>query len=323
MPAAKAWIGRGTIAGTALLAALALGAQQTTPAKPGGNVFVLGATPAAAPATPAVTPAVKRLPDPSPEQIQHIIQVFAQKERLFRDLLQHSYTYSESVLVQELGPDGEPTGGQFQQSDDVNFDSTGARQIVCTYCPQPQLKDISLTQDDLTDMFNMNMYTLSIDELPQYNVVYVDHEPLDQVAAYVFSITPKEIVKGHRYFSGKVYVDDKDLMIVKSDGRVVPNQYDKHGNPTNTFLPFKVWRQEVDGKYWFPVYTLMQGVVPGGAPGVPGTPMRMVIQFKNYKRFGASSRIVSVQALPDAASKAPAKPETKPAAPTIPHSKPQ
>lgn len=320
MPAAKAWIRIGGVAALAVAFACAAVAQQTPPKNNASGTFVLGApSTATTPKPPTVTPAVKRLPDPSPEQIQHIIQVFSQKERLFRQLLQHSYTYTESIVVQEMGPDNEPVGGTFQQSDDVTYDTTGARQVLCTYCPQPQLKDIVITEDDLTDMFNMNMYTISIDELPQYNVAYVDHEPLDQINAYVFSITPKEIVKGHRYFSGRVYVDDKDLMIVKSDGRVVPNQYDKHGNPTNTFLPFQVWRQEVDGKYWFPVYTLMQGVVPGGAPGVPGTPMRMVIQFKNYKRFRVSSRIVSVQALPDANAKPGAKAPTKPGTPTIPH----
>ncbi|HXE31353.1 MAG TPA: hypothetical protein VN515_06090, partial [Terriglobales bacterium] len=106
-------------------------------------------------------------------------------------------------------------------------------------------------------------------------------------------------------------------MIVKSDGRVVPNEYDKHGNPTNTFLPFQIWRQEVDGKYWFPVYTLMQGSIPGG-PGQMAVPMKMVIQFKNYKRFRATTRILSVQALPDSAQPA-TGPVKQPAPPKIPH----
>lgn len=325
MPAGKAWC-----IGAAILAALATAAQvpaQQQQKTPPPGAFVLGASPApAAPAPPKVTPAAKRLPDPSPAEIQHIIQVFATKEQLFRQLLQHNYVYSESIVVQEMNGDDQPAGGTYQQVNEINYDpSSGARQIVCTYCPVPTLQDITITEEDITDMFNMNMYTIPIDELPQYNVTYVDHEPLDQVTVYVFSVTPRQIVKGHRYFSGRVYVDDRDLMIVKSDGRVVPNEYDKHGNPTNTFLPFQVWRQEVDGKYWFPVYTLMQGVVPG-QDGAPGIPMRMIIQFKNYKQFHATARILSVQALPNngngsqpgATPPAAAKP-AKPAAPTIPH----
>ncbi|HUX67630.1 MAG TPA: hypothetical protein VMV31_09085 [Terriglobales bacterium] len=319
MPACKAaW----TTAAMGL--ALAVGAAaQTPPQKPppdNAGVFVVGTTqnptPPAAVKAPAPPP-IKRLPDPSPAQIQHIIQVFTAKEGTFRKLLQNDYTYTESIDMQSLDGDGHPTG-TFEQTNDIVYSPSGRRQIVCTYCPQPNLRDIEVTEEDLDDMFNMNMYTLSLSDLPDYNIVYLGHQPLDQITAYVFSVTPKQIVKGHRYFSGKVFVDDKDLMIVKGDGRVVPNEVDKHGNPTNTFLPFQVWRQEVDGKYWFPVYTLMQGVVPGG-DGAPGTPMRMVIQFKNYKRFIATSRILSVQALPD--GKNPAKPEDKkkPVAPTIPH----
>ena len=320
MPACKAgW----AIAGLGLTLVAGAAAQTPPPKPPPANsgVFVVGTTQntSAPPATvaPAAPKPVKRLPDPSPAQIQHIIQVFTTKERLFRKLLQNNYTYTESIQMQTLDGDGNATGN-FDQTNDVVYSPGGERQIVCTYCPQPNLKDVSVTEEDLDDMFNMNMYTLAVNDLPDYNVAYLDHEPLDKITAYVFSVAPKRIVKGHRYFSGKVYVDDRDLMIVKGDGRVVPNEVDKHGNPTNTFLPFQVWRQEVDGKYWFPVYTLMQGVVPGG-PGVSGTPMRMVIQFKNYKRFIATSRIISVQALPD--GKNPAKPDAKkkPVAPTIPH----
>ncbi|MGH9481481.1 MAG: hypothetical protein ACRD1L_05260 [Terriglobales bacterium] len=295
-------------------------------AKQPPGAFVVGASqtadPMGAKAAPpaAVTPA-KRLPDPSPAEIQHIIQTFTTKEKLFRDLLKNDYTYTESIQMQELDDNGNPVGN-FQQTNDVNYASDGAREIVCTFCPQPSLKDIEVTEEDLTDMFNMNMYTLSVDELPQYNIAYLDHEPLDQIGAYVFSVAPKVIVKGNRYFQGKVYVDDQQLMIVKGDGKVVPDEFDKHGNPTNTFLPFQVWRQEVDHKYWFPVYTLMQGSIPGG-PGVPPTPMRMVIQFKNYKQFRATTRILSVQALPQGttppAPTAPGSDKKKPPPPTIPH----
>lgn len=320
MPVARAWR---IIFGLSMAAGLgcALAAQtppQLKKAPPASDVFVVGTTQnAPAPPASAPAPAVKRLPDPGPAQIQHIIQTFTTKERLFRQLLKNNYIYTESIQMQELDGDGNPVG-EYQQVNDVTYSPQGVRQIVCTFCPQPNLKDIMMTEDDLTDMFNMNMYTLSVDELPDYNVAYLDHVPLDQITAYVFSVAPKQIVKGHRYFSGKVYVDDRDLMIVKSDGRVVPNQYDKHGNPTNTFLPFQVWRQEVDGKYWFPVYTLMQGSIPGGSPGQPAVPMRMVIQFKNYKQFRSTARILSVQAIPD--GKTPDKPDAKkPVAPTIPH----
>lgn len=301
--------------------------QQQAKTPPSSGAFVVGSSQTVDPmgakpeAPGTVTPVAKRLPDPSPAEIQHIIQAFTTKEKLFRDLLKNNYVYTESIVMQELDGEGNPVG-DFQQTNSVDYNTEGVRQIVCTFCPQPTIRDITVTEEDLTDMFNMNMYTLSIDELPDYNIAYVDHEPLDQITAYVFSVSPKVIVKGHRYFQGKVYVDDQQLMIVKSDGKVVPDEFDKHGNPTNTFLPFQVWRQEIDGKYWFPVYTLMQGSVPGG-PGTVPVPMRMVIQFKNYKQFRATTRILSVQALPQGstppAPTAPGDDKKKPPVPTIPH----
>src|SRR6185312_7415093 len=202
------------------------------------GTFVVGTTQnAETPAKPAApVAAVKHLADPSPAEIQHIIQVFTTNERLFRDLLKNDYTYTESIVMQEMDGDGNPDGGTYQQINDIQYSPNGEKQIVCTFCPQPTLKYVGVTEEDITDMFNMNMYTISIDELPEYNITYVDHEPLDQVSVYVFNVAPKQLEKGHRYFQGKVFVDDRDLMIVKSDGRVVPNEVDKHGNPTNTFL---------------------------------------------------------------------------------------
>lgn len=312
----QGWLGKLELA-LVLAAGAALSAQ--TPAAPpaaSGDVFVVGGAqaPAAAPAaTPAPAPAaVHKLPDPAPERLQQIIQIFTTHEKNFRALLASDYVYTESILMQELDGDGQPVG-DYQQINDITYTTDGTKQIVCTFCPQPTLKNIGVTEDDITDMFNMNMYTISVDDLPEYNITYVDHEPLDQITAYVFTIAPKTMEKGHRYFQGKVWVDDHDLMIVKSQGEVVPNQVDKHGNVTNYFPPFTVWREKIDGKYWFPVYTLMQGSVPG----TPPTPMKMVLQFKNYRRFRSSARIISVQALPSGT--APTAPP--PSAPSTPGNK--
>ncbi len=317
---ARRLAGWGAMAALAAALGTAGAAQRAKSAAPlPKDAMVIGGQPPAAPAPKAAAapkPAVKLLPNPSPARIQQIIHTFTSNEKLFRQLLRHNYIYTESIDMQELDSSGNPVGS-YRQVNDITYDPySGQREIVCTFCPQPSLRDIMVTEDDITDMFDMNMYTLSIDQLPEYNITYVDHQPLDEITAYVFDVAPKKIVKGQRYFDGRVYVDDHDLMIVKSAGRVVPNQYDKHGNPTNTFLPFTVWRQKIDHKYWFPVYTLMQGSIPGG-PGAPGIPMKMVIQFTKYKEFRATSRILSVQALPPGG--APATGKKKTAAPTIPH----
>lgn len=303
----KAWpIARGF--GLTLLLVAAAAAQGNN------STFVIGQSSSKTVAvnTPhwTLAPPDQRLPNPTSAQIQTIIQTFTAKERTFMSLLAHNYTYTESILVQQLDANNNPTGS-FQQTNNIVYTPSGGRQIACTYCPQPTLTDLNLTEDDLTDMFNMNMYTVSTATLPEYNIAYLDHQKLDDITAYLFRVQPKKIIKGHRYFDGVIYVDDQTLSIVKSIGKVVPDQYDKHGNPTNTFLPFTIWRKEIDGKYWFPVYTLMQGEVPSEDPSIPPVPMRMVIQFTKYKRFGASSRILSVKTLPQDKKK-PDTPKKKP-----------
>jgi hypothetical protein len=254
----------------------------------------------------AAKPAVK-LPDPSPQQVQQIIQEFASKERLFRDLLKNSYTYSESIKLDEVDDEGGVTG-EFAQQNDIIFTPEGQREIVCTYCPQSSLRQIGLTQDDVDDFFNMEMYTLSLDDLPKYNITYVDHEPLDQLHTYVFDVTPKTIEKGQRYFKGKIWVDDHDIQIVKSAGKAVPDIFDKKGNPVNLFPPFETYRQLVDGKYWFPVWTHADTTLFDDH-------IKLTVKFYNYKMFRVNSRILSVQTIPNRKTPAQALPPPAPPKP--------
>ena len=68
---------------------------------------------------------------------------------------------------------------------------------------------------------------------------------------YVFDVTPKSIPDPKksklRLFTGRVWVDIDDLMIVKSQGKAVPE------TKQNKFPIVETTRAQVDGKYWFPV----------------------------------------------------------------------
>src|SRR5690348_1510600 len=131
MPVPRAWrVWCGAGLGLCLATVLA---AQTPP-----DVFVVGAAapkPADTAAPKPAAPAVKRLPDPSPAEIQKVITAFTTSERLFRQLLANNYTYTESILVQALDGDGNPTG-DFQQTNDIVYLPDGSRQIQCTFCPQ-------------------------------------------------------------------------------------------------------------------------------------------------------------------------------------------
>lgn len=246
------------------------------------------------PQVPVPPPPQVRLPDPTPAQIQQIIRQFTSNEAEDRALLAHNYTYTESIDMQVLDPDGNPTGQHYRQTDDIQFTPSGRRTIICTWCPQPTLTDVLVTEDDLNDFFNMDFYSVDLQDLADYNIQYMDHEKLDDLTAYRFRIRPKKMIKGQRYFAGTVWVDDHYLQIVKSEGKAVPDQFDKHGIPDNIFLPFTTYRQLIDGKYWFPVYTSTDALFPtwdGKTYSGSNFRIKTVIRFSHYRRFGSSIQI--------------------------------
>src|SRR6266478_5570018 len=49
----------------------------------------------------------------------------------------------------------------------------------------------------------------------------VAREQVDELSTYVFDVAPKKLEKNQRFFQGRIWVDDKDLNIVKSDGKAV------------------------------------------------------------------------------------------------------
>ena len=52
-----------------------------------------------------------------------------------------------------------------------------------------------------------------------------------------------------RLFSGRVWVDDQDLQIVKTKGKGVPE------TKNNKFPIVETYREQIDGRYWFPTYS--------------------------------------------------------------------
>jgi len=250
-------------------------------------------------ATSAKPAPEKDLTDPDPIQIQRINREFAAKEKLFKEA-RNNYTYHQINKVQELGPDNEVVG-VFEQEWDILFEDSGKRIERVTYAPTDTLKRIMVTQEDLSSMRTIQPFVLTTDELPEYEIKYLGHVKVDQITAYVFSIRPKEIVKGHQYFQGVVWVDDQDLQIVKSQGKTVPELKNKKGE--NLFPRFTTWREQIDGKYWFPTFTMADDTLYFSTGPVH---IKQVIRYTDYKQFKSKVRIVS--ATPTDRPNAPAMP---------------
>jgi len=228
---------------------------------------------------------------PPPVAPEQIIKQFAAKESEFQDALNH-YTYRRVARVQTLDDDNK-VDGEWYEVDDVIFDPSGARTEKVVYAPGNTLTRVMMSPSDLQDIQRGYPFVLTTADLPQYDVTYVGKQKVDEVDCYVFDVSPKTIVKGKRYLDGRVWVDATDLQIVVTNGRMVPD--DTRKNSEDLHPPFMTWRQQVDGHYWFPVYTKGEGVLHfSGGYGYMGQDVhiRDTVKYTDYKRFGTSTKII-------------------------------
>jgi hypothetical protein len=243
---------------------------------------------ATGPSTPAASKPKggPQLTDPTPEQVQQIIQEFAAKEKLFKEA-RNNYAYHQINRLNELDADGNVVG-TYHEEWDILYDDNGKRIERVTYAPERTLKRIGVTKEDLDAMRNIQPFVLTTDELPEYDIKYLGHVKVDEITAYVFSIRPKEILKNRLYFQGTVWVDDRDLQIVKSEGKSVPETKTKGGE--NLFPRFTTYREQIDGKYWFPTFTLADDTLYFATGAIP---IKQTIRYTDYKQFRSKVRILS------------------------------
>lgn len=261
------------IVGTLTLGALPLRAQE-----PAGEP---------APAKPTAKPA------PSATEIQKIIETFAAKEAEFKKA-RDNYTYHQSIKVQEIDDEGQAMDRQHVVESDIIFTPKGTRTERVTYAPLSTLRRISLSPEDERDFRSLVAFVLTTDDLPKYNVRYQGRQKVDELDTYVFRVGPKVIEKGERYFDGIVWVDDRDLQIVKSYGKTVPEVLS--GPNQNRTPRYETYREQIDGKYWFPTWTGADETIQ-----FPGNPVRIriVVKYDNYKQFKSDVNITYGEEVPD------------------------
>jgi hypothetical protein len=227
-------------------------------------------------------------PATSPDEI---IRKFAAKETEFQEALNH-YTYRRVAKVQTLDDDNK-VDGEYYEVDDVIFDSQGKRTEKVVFAPGSTLQRVMMSPSDFQDIQHGYPFVLTAQDIEAYNVKYVGRQKVDEVDCYVFEVSPKQIEKGKRYLDGRIWVDATDLQIVVTDGRMVPD--DTRKGKEDLHPPFMTWREQVDGHYWFPVYTKGEGVLHfSGGSGymAQDVHIRDVIKYTDYKRFGSSSKII-------------------------------
>jgi len=212
---------------------------------------------------------------------EEIIRRFATKETEFQQA-RDQYTYRQDVTVKTPEDDGE-----YHEIFDVLFNDQGKRLENVVYAPQSSLVRLQMSPEDLDDIRHRLPFVLTADELPEYQILYVGQQPEDELHCYVFDIAPKEIVGRKRYFQGRIWVDDRDFQIVKTYGKTVPDIRKKKGQE-NLFPKFTTWREQIDGKYWFPTYTKAEDTLHFSSGDIQ---IREIVKYSDYKRFGSNVKI--------------------------------
>lgn len=185
----------------------------------------------------------------SQSEIDKIVKTFTENEKKFRVALTE-YVFNRNATIQTVGMGGQITG-VYQRKSFMALAKNGERIEKITYFPMSTVTEVEITNTDIDDLGGVNAFALEPEMIPQYSFAFIGKEKIDELNLYVFDVSPKVMPKSDsklRYFQGRIWVDDKDLMIVKAKGKGVPE------GKNAKYPTVETWRENVEGKYWFPSF---------------------------------------------------------------------
>ena len=189
-------------------------------------------------------------------EVDRIVKKFTDNETIFRQAL-NSYTFDRSATIQTVGMGGQITG-VYRRDSSLTFKETGERVEKISYNPVSTLTEITVSAEDIDNLGGVNPFAIEPQYISNYSFAYLGKEKIDELDLYVFDVSPKTLPNpkksSQKYFSGRIWVDDRDLMIVKSKGKALPEGEDIRGQEQR-FPILETWRENIDGKYWFPAYS--------------------------------------------------------------------
>jgi TonB family protein len=220
-------------------------------------------------------------------EADRIIRAFTTKETQFRSAL-NNYSFKRDALIQSIGMGGQVVG-EYHRISTFTFDDQGNRYEKISYFPMSTMSDV-VTPEDLEDLGGINPFALEPKMLPRYDIKYVGREKIDELDLYVFDVSPKVIPDPkktkERLFVGRVWVDDRDLLIVKTKGKGVPE------TKVNKFPIVETYREQIDGRYWFPTYSYADEelIFDGGG----SLHIRMKVRYTDFTPARATLKVTEV-----------------------------
>jgi hypothetical protein len=222
-------------------------------------------------------------PAPPSLPVEEIIRRFSQKEDEYQKS-RPNYGFRKSVRIQEFAPDGGVVG-EFLRVTEYQKLADGRMAIKAIEKPQSTLQGIYLAPEDLDALDRIPAYALTSGQLTKYDLKFIGRELVDEVDCYIFQAKPKTVERVKAYFEGVVWVDAQYLEVVKTYGKWVTDQGDTRGIAQLPFSLFETYRENVDGKYWFPNYLRSDDTLHTKEGDMP---VRLVIKWSDFKPAGAA-----------------------------------
>ena len=198
---------------------------------------------------------------------------------------QGNYTYRQSVSVSELSDRGVALG-EYREVRDIIFSPQQERTEQMLGKPSSNLSRLKLTDEDFRDIREIQPFLLTKDQKFLYETNYKGEETIDGIDCFVVRIRPRQILDGQRLFDGMIWVNQKDYSIIRSAGQAVPQILTMKNE--NLFPHFTTVRKKVEGDFWFPALTFADDTLPFRNGGQR---IRLAIEYSNYRKFGADSKI--------------------------------
>ena len=226
-----------------------------------------------------------------------IVKHFSEKEEEYARA-RVRYGYKKTIKLTEYGADGNPMG-EYVVTVVPMVGSDGKLYERATADEPSTMKTVKLSPEDVNAMSKIPSYPLAQSQIEKYTITYAGRELVDEVDCYLYQVKPRFLERANALFEGVVWVDTKYLEIVKSYGKFVTDLGNYH-SPELPFSNFETYRENVDGKYWFPNYARSDDRLHYENGDVP---IRVVIKWTEFKPLGAA---------PANATPASTKPTSKP-----------
>jgi hypothetical protein len=249
-------------------------------------------------------------PAPPSLPVEEIIRRFSQKEDEYLKS-RSNYGFRKSVRIQEFGPDGGAIG-EFLRVTEYQKLAEGRVAMRAIEKPQSTLQGVYFAPEDLDALDRIPAYPLTSGQLAKYDLKFIGRELVDEVDCYIFQVKPRMVERAKAYFEGVVWVDAQYLEVVKTYGKWVTEQGDTRGIAQLPFSLFETYRENVDGKYWFPNYLRSDDTLHTKEGDIP---VRLVIKWTDFKPAGAAQSVPTASPSPSGGASPASSPGAAPAPP--------